>query len=573
MSALYRDGHEFPVELTISAVPDGEGRSFNAFLRDISDRRQAQVQLVTARDQALEASVLKSQFLANMSHEIRTPMNGVLGMTELLLDTPLDGRQREFAETVHASGEALLTLINDILDLSKIEAGALELASIDFDLPGAIEDVAGLLATQAQAKGLELVIDIAGDVPAGVSGDPGRLRQVLTNLLGNAVKFTATGQVAVLARVVCRTGGEATLRVQVDDTGIGIDADKIARIFEPFAQADSSTTRRYGGTGLGLAITRQLVELMGGRCGVESEVGVGTTFWVTLPLPLALGEVRPRATVIGAELAGTNVLVVDDNATNRAVLDGFLAGWGMNVVVVDSGAAALDAARAAVDGGVPFALVVSDVHMPGMSGLELSASLAADPATAAILIVLLTSSIGNGDLGPAPSARVAAHLTKPVRRESLRACLGQVLTEAGEAPQAPPGGTPAPAPVRGVVLLAEDDLTNQKVAVAMLDGGGYMVDVVSDGRAAVRAALANRYDLVLMDCQMPEMDGYQATAAIRAAEGGGRRTPIVALTASAMQEDRERCFAVGMDDYLAKPVRIADLLAVVARWVGRPAGA
>ena len=571
LPAIRRDGREFPVELTISIVSAGEGCSFNAFLRDITDRRQAQQELERARDQALQASVLKSQFLANMSHEIRTPMNGVLGMAELLLDTSLDARQREYAEAVHVSGDGLLTLIDDILDLSKIEAGGLELEAVDFDVPTSIEDVAALLAGQAQAKGLEVVVDIADDMPAALRGDPGRFRQVLTNLLGNAVKFTSAGQVGVTARVIHRTEEETTVRVQVDDTGIGIAADAKARIFDPFAQADPSTTRRYGGTGLGLAITRQLVELMGGRCGLDSQAGVGTSFWFTLPLSRALADVTPRPSVTGTQLEGTDVLVVDDNVTNRVVLDGYLTGWGMKVALADSGASALDAARSAAAGERPFALVVSDMHMPGMNGLDLAAALAGDPATRGTPFVLLTSSGDDRDLGPSRDTGVSAQMIKPVRRERLRRCLAEIVSDSDEdrvvARTAP---VEASTPMRrGSVLLAEDNLINQRVAVAMLESGGYAVDTVSNGTEAVRAIRSHRYDLVLMDCQMPEMDGYEAAAAIRAEEGTGRRTPIVALTAGAMEQDEERCLAAGMDGYLAKPVRRADMLAAVDRWAGK----
>jgi len=433
--------------------------------------------------------------------------------------------------------------------------------------------VAALLAGPAQAKGLEVVVDIADDVPAALRGDPGRFRQVLTNLLGNAVKFTSAGQVGITARVIHRTQEETTVRVQVDDTGIGIAADAKARIFDPFAQADPSTTRRYGGTGLGLAITRQLVELMGGRCGLDSESGVGTSFWFTLPLSRALADVTPRPLDLGTELEGLDALVVDDNVTNRIVLDGFLTGWGAKVALADSGAAAFEAARSAAARERPFALVVCDMHMPGMNGLDLAAALAGDPATRGTHFVLLTSSGDDRDLGPSPEAGVSAQMVKPVRRERLRRCLAEIVTNGDEerfSTRTPPVDTRSPAG-RGLVLLAEDNLINQKVAVAMLTSGGYAVETVCNGAEALRAARSKRYDMVLMDCQMPEMDGYESAAAIRSEEGEGRHTPIVALTAGAMEQDEERCLAAGMDGFLAKPVRKAELLAAVERWAGAAA--
>jgi PAS domain S-box-containing protein len=568
MERTRRDGSTFIAQLTITPVFDDTGRLVGniSIGSDASEREHAKAALEAARDHALEASLLKSHFLANVSHEIRTPMNGVLGMTELLLGTGLDGRQREYAETVRTSGDALLAILNDILDLSKIEAGRIELESIDFDVAAVIEDVAELFAGQAQAKGLELVISVGDDVPAAVRGDPGRLRQVLSNLLGNAVKFTSTGLVMVSASAGSAAGNGTTLRLQVDDTGIGIGAEEAARIFEPFAQADSTTTRKYGGTGLGLAITRQLVELMGGRCGVDSEVGVGSSFWCTLLLPAARRSVTARPSATENGLAGANVLVVDDNPVNRVVLEGYLRGWGMEVTVAGSGGAALEAAKGAAVAGRPFGLALIDMHMPVMDGLQLARALSADPATASTSTVLLTGSGEDRDVRPSGQAGISAQLTKPVRRDRLRRCLGDVIA-AGPARATTPFAEASPRS-RGVILLAEDNVINQKVAVAMLESGGYRVDVVADGLAAVTAVRARQYDVVLMDCHMPEMDGFEAAAAIRAEEGEHRRAPIIALTAGAMQEDRERCLAAGMDDHLAKPVKKDDLLAAVARWVG-----
>ena len=561
-----RDGSRFVAQLTTSPVHDGTGRLVGniSICSDVSMREQARAEMERARDHAIEASLLKSHFLANMSHEIRTPMNGVLGMTELLLDTPLDARQREYAETVQSSGAALLTILNDILDLSKIEAGRLDLESIDFDVAAVIEDVAELFARQAHAKGLELVISIADDVPAAVRGDPGRLRQVLSNLLGNAVKFTAAGLVVVSARAETSTATATTLRLQVDDTGIGIGPHEVARVFEPFAQADSTTTREYGGTGLGLAITRQLVELMGGECGVDSEVGVGSSFWCTVALP-GVRRVVPAAPWLAQHrLGGTDVLVVDDNSINRIVLEDYLRGWGMKVVAAGSGRAAIDAARNAAAAGQPFTLAVIDMHMPAMNGLDVARALSADPVTAGISTVLLTSSEEDGGMGASCEVDVSAQLAKPVRRDRLRRCLGDVLHGGRTGPTS--RRADAVLPNRGLVLLAEDNPINQRVAVAMLESAGYQVDVVFDGLAAVAAVRARHFDAVLMDCQMPTMDGFEAAAAIRAEEGALRRSPIIALTAGAMPEDRERCLAAGMDDHLPKPVRKADLLAAVARW-------
>jgi len=555
-----RDGSRFVAQLTTTPLRDSTGRLVGniSICADVSLREQARAELERARDHALEASLLKSRFIANMSHEIRTPMNGVLGMTELLLATALDARQREYAETVQVSGDALLAILNDILDLSKVEAGHFVLQSVDFDVAAVIEDATELFAGQAHAKGLELVVSIGDDVPAAVRGDPGRLRQVLSNLLGNAVKFTSDGLVMVSATAECRDG-VATLRLQVDDTGIGIEEAQVARIYEPFAQADATTTRQYGGTGLGLTITRQLVELMGGECGVDSHVGAGSSFWCTVTLD---GARHPEPS--HSELEGTSVLVVDDNPSSRVVLEGYLVSSGMNVVTTSSGMAGLDAARTAAAAGRPFALALIDTQMPTMSGVELATAMAADPAGAGVVMVLLTSSGDDGDGEPSCLAGVAARIPKPVRRDRLRHCLVEVIggSRAGASP------AEAALPARGWVLLAEDNLINQKVALAMLESGGYRVDVVGDGVDAVSAVRAHRYDAVLMDCHMPRMDGLEAALAIRAEEGGRWRAPIIALTAGAMLEDRERCLAAGMDDHLPKPFKKVDLLATVARWAG-----
>lgn len=559
-----RDGSRFVAQLTTTPLHDGTGCLVGniSICSDVSLREQAREELERARDHALEASLLKSRFMANMSHEIRTPMNGVLGMTELLLATTLDARQRECAETVQVCGDALLAILNDILDVSKIEAGHLVLESVEFDVAAMIEDVAELFAGQAHAKGLELVVSIGDDVPGTVRGDPGRLRQVLSNLLGNALKFTSNGRVMVSASADRLKGDETTLRLQVDDTGIGIEEAQAARIFEPFAQADSTTTRQYGGTGLGLTITRQLVELMGGECGVDSTIGAGSSFWCTVTLAGA----RPRLKLSPAALEGTRVLVVDDDPMSRNVLEGYLLSTGMDVVTAGSGRAALDAAGTAAGAGRPFALALIDTQMPTMSGVEVANSLAADPAGAGTVVVLLTSSGDEVDGEPACPAGVAARIPKPVRRDRLRRCLVDVVAGArGRAGSSP---VEAALPERGRVLLAEDNLINQRVALAMLESGGYRVDVVGDGVEAVSAVRAHRYDAVLMDCHMPRMDGLEAALAIRAEEGSGRRAPIIALTAGAMREDRERCLAAGMDDHLPKPFKRVDLLATVARWVG-----
>ena len=551
-----RDGSTFLAEVTDTPVLDDSGRmvAIIGVSSDVTAREEAHAEVQRARDQALEASLMKSHFLANMSHEIRTPMNGVLGMTELLLDTDLDSRQRDYAETVRSSGDALLAIINDILDLSKIEAGRMGLEAVDVDLPTVIEETAELLAGAAHAKGLDLVVDIADDIPV-VRGDPGRLRQVITNLLGNALKFTVRGHVAVSARIVRATEADVTVRIEVDDSGIGIDPEVAPKIFEPFVQADASTNRRYGGTGLGLAITVQLVDLMGGEYGLDSLRGVGSSFWFTVTLLRANVGVGVRPAPAAHPLEGTKALVVVDDAVSRAVLRRQLVGWGMNVEIAGSEDAALGLAQRAAAAKAPFDVVLRD-----------------DPRTAGVPTVLLLSSGDGDDSSPFSSGNGATSLTKPVRRQRLRRCLEDLragrASEEGTDGASSPGGQGADR--RGRVLLAEDNLVNQKVAVAMLEGAGYTVDVAPDGRRAVLALQARHYEMVLMDCQMPEMDGYEAAVAIRAAEGTGRRTPIIARTAGAMQDDRDRARAAGMDDFLAKPVKKADVLAAVARWIGEP---
>jgi PAS domain S-box-containing protein len=531
------------------------------------ERRQAEEalriyarDLETARQVAEEAARTKSEFLANMSHEIRTPMNAIIGMTELALQTKITREQREYLEATKSSADALLTLVNDLLDFSKIEARKLQLDHVGFNLRDTVEDAIRVLALRAHHKGLELACHIRPEAPEALAGDPLRLRQVVVNLVGNAIKFTDRGEVVLRVQPEARLNGNVRLHFSVTDTGIGIPAEKQKLIFEAFSQADSSTTRRYGGTGLGLAISRQLVDLMGGRIWVESRAGQGSTFHFT-----AAFEVQNPAVLqpdsLGRQLTDLPVLIVDDNETNRRILEEVLTNWHMRPVAADGSAAALAALEKAVAESHPFKVILLDAHMPGMEGFGLAERIKQNPQCRGIKLIMLTSAGQPEDVSRCQTLGIAAYLTKPVKQSELFDVIVSVLSPREQQPSVRSRSRRTSRSTRRLkVLLAEDNAINQMLATRILENLGHRATVVSNGREALSAARAGRFDLVVMDVQMPDMDGFEATAAIRKLEKTtGKHLPIIAMTAHAMKGDRERCLAAGMDAYVSKPIRVGDL--------------
>ncbi|MDP3892557.1 response regulator, partial [Nocardioides sp.] len=541
----------------------------SAQLSRVAERERISAELAHARDAALEASLHKSEFLAMMSHEIRTPLNGVIGLNELLLSSGLNAEQRRYAEGVQQSGRALLATINDILDFSKIEAGQLQLESLEFMVRQVVDDAVRLSAPGVVEKDLELIVTVDPDVPETLRGDPTRLTQVLTNLTSNAVKFTETGQVTVTV-AAHHDGGEVVLEFAVEDTGVGIDPAVRAVLFEPFVQADLSTTRRHGGTGLGLAIARQIVQALGGEIGVDGAPGGGSRYWFTArfaPTDTVPGVTELEVTGLADPVVGMRVLVLDDNPATREQLDDLLSGWGLRVQTASD----YDEARrllqeAAVAGRPPHA-VLADTVMPGDDGLRLVSRLAREPSCSRTGVVLLASGPGDDYAAALPlAAREAPVVVKPVGRSDLLAVLHRVLGPAA-VPAAPPAPDVEPRGTRGHILVVEDHEINQLVAVGMLESLGYRTDVAADGATGVARAAERDYDAILMDVQMPGMDGLTATRRIRESEGPRSRMPIIAMTAGAIDGDRDRALAAGMDDFLSKPVSVHALGAMLERWL------
>jgi len=569
-TVMWRNGNAIPQREL------GDSILWHGFITDITEQKQTEATLNRAREDAEAANRAKSEFLANMSHEIRTPMNGVIGMTDLLLNSNLKPEQRRYAEIVRSSAESLLTIINEILDFSKIEAGKLELEKLDFDLRATVEDAAEVLALKAQEKGLELTCLIEPEVPERLRGDPGRLRQILVNLIGNAVKFTERGEVAVKAGVASAESGCVTLRFEVADTGAGIPGDRLSALFLPFVQVDGSTTRKFGGTGLGLTIAKRLSALMGGQIGVNSVENQGSTFWFTAVFGPATEAVSSAADQ-SIPLLGLKVLVVDDHSTNRLLVTTLLNSWRCRGCEARHAEEALAKLQEAASANDPFRVVLINLKAPEVDGVALCQRIKARAALARARLVMVTAMNRCGhDTTKMEQLGIAACLTKPLRQSHLRACL-ELLASAAQHPEEPVSmqvitqrltAESDKQPVR--ILLAEDNAINQEVALAILGNAGYRIDVANNGAEAVMALRDTAYDLVLMDCQMPELDGYEATRQIRDSTSGviWPKIPIIAMTANAMIGDREKCLDAGMDDYVVKPVQTRELVEVIERWLG-----
>src|SRR5579864_5216458 len=547
-----------------------------ALSKEVNERKQAEAAMRVAKDTAEHANRAKSEFLANMSHEIRTPLNGVMGMTDLALETELTPEQREYLDTVKMSSDALLTVINDILDFSKIEAGRVDLEEGDFDLRDCLESALKTIAVRADQKGLELLCEVAAEVPEWVRGDCNRLRQIVINLVGNGIKFTDGGEVGVKVQVDSTDGADLSLHFTVSDSGIGIPEDKRESIFAPFTQADTSTTRKYGGTGLGLTISARLAAMMGGAMWVESEMGKGSHFHFTIHVSaVQLKDVKIGSAAPPEALCGVKVLVVDDNSTNRRILEGMLRRWEMKTVLVESGDEALAQLSAARKAEEPFGLILTDMHMPKMDGFALVERIRQRPELTTATIMMLTSAGHRGDAARCQELGVTAYLLKPIRQSELREAVARVLGAHQQEGAIPlitryslqdarePGSSMK-------VLLAEDNAVNQRLAVRLLEKRGHRVSVAGNGFEALAAWRKGSFELVFMDVQMPEMDGYEATAAIRKEEkNSGGHVQVIALTAHAMKGDRDKCLAAGMDGYLSKPIRPQELDEVLEKQVAR----